>query len=111
MSRQAGTYATIDTTMGKIVCRLFEKDAPNTVRNFTDLAQGKRDWSDNISGKKGPGPLYNGTIFHRAIPDFMMQDGHPSGTVMGRPAYKFADETTGPPHPCDRPGQRALATA
>ena len=92
MSRQAGTYATIDTTMGKIVCRLFEKDAPNTVRNFTDLAQGKRDWSDNISGKKGPGPLYNGTIFHRVIPDFMIQGGCPQGTGRGGPGYQFADE-------------------
>jgi len=111
MSRQAGTYATIDTTMGKIVCRLFEKDAPNTVRNFTDLAQGKRDWSDNISGKKGPGPLYNGTIFHRVIPDFMIQGGDPSGTGMGGPGYKFADETKGSPHKVDMPGKLAMANA
>ena len=55
MARQAGTYATFDTTMGKIVCRLFEKDAPNTVKNFSDLAQGKRDWNDNISGRKAQG--------------------------------------------------------
>jgi peptidyl-prolyl cis-trans isomerase A (cyclophilin A) len=111
MARQAGTYATFDTTVGKIVCRLFEKDAPNTVKNFTDLAQGKRDWSDNISGKKGPGPLYNGTIFHRVIPDFMIQGGDPSGTGMGGPGYKFADETKGSPHKFDKPGKLAMANA
>jgi len=111
MARQAGTYATFDTTMGKIVCRLFEKEAPNTVKNFTDLAQGKRDWSDNISGKKGPGPLYNGTIFHRVIPDFMVQGGDPSGTGMGGPGYKFADETKGSPHKFDKPGKLAMANA
>src|SRR5438105_10388405 len=111
MARQSGTYATFDTTMGKIVCRLFEKEAPNTVKNFTDLAQGKRDWSDNISGKKGPGPLYNGTIFHRVIPDFMIQGGDPSGTGMGGPGYKFADETKGSPHKFDMPGKLAMANA
>jgi len=111
MARQAGTYATFDTTMGKIVCRLFEKDAPNTVKNFSDLAQGKRDWNDNISGKKGPGPLYNGTIFHRVIPDFMVQGGDPSGTGMGGPGYKFADETKGSPHKFDKPGKLAMANS
>src|SRR5438105_13530691 len=111
MARQSGTYATFDTTMGKIVCRLFEKDAPNTVKNFTDLAQGKRDWSDNVSGKKGPGPLYNGTILHRVIPDFMIQGGDPSGTGMGGPGYKFADETKGSPHKFDKSGKLAMANA
>ena len=111
MARQAGTYAAFDTTMGKIICRLFDKEAPNTVKNFTDLAQGKRDWSDNISGKKGPGPLYNGTIFHRVIPDFMVQGGDPSGTGMGGPGYKFADETKGSPHKFDKPGKLAMANS
>ena len=111
MARQSGTYATFDTTMGKIVCRLFDKDAPNTVKNFTDLAQGKRDWTDNVSGKKGPGPLYSGTIFHRVIPDFMIQGGDPSGTGMGGPGYKFADETKGSPHKFDKPGKLAMANS
>jgi peptidyl-prolyl cis-trans isomerase A (cyclophilin A) len=111
MARQPGTYATFDTTMGKIVCRLFEKEAPNTVKNFLDLAQGKRDWSDNVSGKKGPGPLYNGTIFHRVIPNFMIQGGDPSGTGMGGPGYKFADETKGSPHKFDKPGKLAMANS
>jgi len=111
MARQAGTYATFDTTMGQIVCRLFEKEAPNTVKNFTDLAQGKRDWADNVSGKKGPGPLYNGTIFHRVIPDFMIQGGDPSGTGMGGPGYKFAEETKGSPYKFDKPGKLAMANS
>ena len=111
MARPAGTYATFDTSMGKIVCRLFEKEAPNTVKNFIDLAEGKRDWKDNVSGKKGPGPLYNGTIFHRVIPKFMIQGGDPSGTGMGGPGYKFADETKGSPHKFDKPGKLAMANA
>jgi peptidyl-prolyl cis-trans isomerase A (cyclophilin A) len=111
MARQPGTYATFDTSMGKIVCRLFDKEAPNTIKNFTDLAQGKRDWSDNVSGKKGPGPLYNGTILHRVIPNFMIQGGDPSGTGMGGPGYKFADETKGSPHKFDKPGKLAMANS
>lgn len=111
MARQPGTYATFDTSMGKIVCKLFEKEAPNTVKNFTDLAEGKREWSDHVSGKKGPGPLYNGTIFHRVIPKFMIQGGDPSGTGMGGPGYKFADETKGSPHKFDKPGKLAMANA
>ncbi|HKU28575.1 MAG TPA: peptidylprolyl isomerase [Candidatus Sulfotelmatobacter sp.] len=111
MVRQPGTYATFDTSMGKIVCRLFEKEAPNTVKNFIDLAEGKRDWRDNVSGKKGPGPLYNGTVFHRVIPDFMIQGGDPSGSGMGGPGYKFADETKGSPYKFDKPGKLAMANA
>jgi peptidyl-prolyl cis-trans isomerase A (cyclophilin A) len=111
MARQSGTYASFDTSMGKIVCRLFDKEAPNTVKNFIELAQGKRDWKDSVSGKKGPGPLYNGTIFHRVIPKFMIQGGDPSGTGMGGPGYKFADETKGSPHKFDKPGKLAMANS
>jgi peptidyl-prolyl cis-trans isomerase A (cyclophilin A) len=111
MARQPGTYAVFDTTQGKIVCRLFEKEAPNTVKNFVELAQGKRDWKDNVSGKKGPGPLYNGTIFHRVIPNFMIQGGDPSGTGMGGPGYKFGDETKGSPHRFDKAGKLAMANS
>ncbi len=91
MARTPGTYAVLNTTEGTIVCRLFEKEAPKTVQNFVELAEGKRDWQDRVSGKKGPGPLYNGTIFHRVIPNFMIQGGDPSGTGMGGPGYKFED--------------------
>jgi peptidyl-prolyl cis-trans isomerase A (cyclophilin A) len=111
MAREPGTYAIFDTNLGKITCKLFEKDAPNTVRNFIELAEGDREWKDRISGKKGPGPLYNGTIFHRVIPNFMIQGGDPSGTGMGGPGYQFADETKGSPHKFDKPGKLAMANA
>jgi peptidyl-prolyl cis-trans isomerase A (cyclophilin A) len=111
MARQPGTYAVFDTTEGKIVCRLFEKEAPITTKNFTDLAEGKRSWKDSVSGKGGDGPLYNGTIFHRVIPDFMIQGGDPSGTGMGGPGYKFGDETKGSPYKFDKAGKLAMANA
>jgi peptidyl-prolyl cis-trans isomerase A (cyclophilin A) len=109
--RTPGLYATFHTNHGEIVCRLFEKEAPKTVTNFVELAEGKRDWQDRVSGKKGPGPLYNGTIFHRVIPDFMIQGGDPSGTGMGGPGYKFEDETKGSPYKFDKPGKLAMANA
>ncbi len=111
MAREPGLYATFDTTQGTIVCKLFEKDAPKTVQNFIELAEGKREWQDRVSGKKGPGPLYNGTIFHRVIPNFMIQGGDPSGTGMGGPGYQFADETKGSPHRFNRKGLLAMANA
>jgi peptidyl-prolyl cis-trans isomerase A (cyclophilin A) len=111
MARQPGTYAIFDTTEGKVVCRLFEKEAPITTKNFMDLAEGKRSWKDSVSGKGGDGPLYGGTIFHRVIPDFMIQGGDPSGTGMGGPGYKFQDETKGSPHKFDKPGKLAMANA
>ena len=111
MAREAGLYATLETSQGTIVCRLFEKDAPKTIQNFVELAEGKRDWLDRVSGKKGPGPLFNGTIFHRVIPRFMIQGGDPSGTGTGGPGYQFADETKGSPHKFDKAGKLAMANA
>jgi peptidyl-prolyl cis-trans isomerase A (cyclophilin A) len=111
MTKTPGTYATLETSEGAIVCKLFEKEAPVTVKNFIELAEGKRDWKDSVSGKKGPGPLYNGTIFHRVIPNFMIQGGDPSGTGMGGPGYKFQDETKGSPHKFDKAGKLAMANA
>ena len=111
MSRQPGVYATFDTSEGTIVCRLFEQEAPVTVKNFVELAQGAREWSDPRSGKKSNSPLYDGTIFHRVIPDFMVQGGDPTGTGMGGPGYKFEDETKGSPHKFDKPGKLAMANS
>ena len=111
MTRQPGTYAVLDTTEGKIVCRLFEQEAPITTKNFIDLAEGNRPWKDSVSGKGSSGPLYSGTIFHRVIPDFMIQGGDPSGTGMGGPGYKFQDETKGSPHKFDKAGKLAMANA
>lgn len=111
MSRQAGTYAIFDTSEGQIVCRLFEKDAPKTVSNFVELAEGKREWTHPVSRKKSKDRLYDGTIFHRVIPDFMIQGGDPAGNGMGGPGYEFEDETKGSPHKFDRPGKLAMANA
>ena len=111
MPHQPGTYATLNTSEGKIVCRLFEKEAPLTVKNFIDLAEGKRQWKDHVSGKSGSGPLYSGTILHRVIPKFMIQGGDPSGTGMGGPGYKFQDETKGSPHKFDKEGKLAMANS
>jgi len=85
-------YATIDTSMGKIVCELFPKQAPVTVNNFVDLAKGTKEWTDPASGEKVKKPLYDGTIFHRVIPDFMVQGGDPLGKGTGGPGYHFRDE-------------------
>jgi peptidyl-prolyl cis-trans isomerase A (cyclophilin A) len=111
MARQPGTYATIITSEGTIVCRLFDKEAPKTVSNFTDLAEGKRDWTHPSSGKKSKDRLYDGTIFHRVIPNFMIQGGDPAGNGMGGPGYKFEDETKGSPHKFDKPGKLAMANS
>jgi peptidyl-prolyl cis-trans isomerase A (cyclophilin A) len=111
MARTPGTYAVFKTTEGDIVCRLFEKDAPKTVANFTELAEGKREWTHPNTRAKSKNPLYNGTIFHRVIPDFMIQGGDPQGTGMGGPGYQFEDETKGSPHRFDKKGKLAMANA
>jgi peptidyl-prolyl cis-trans isomerase A (cyclophilin A) len=111
MARQPGTYAVFDTTEGQIVCRLFEKEAPKTVANFVELAEGKREWTHPVSRKKSKDRLYDGTIFHRVIPDFMIQGGDPASNGMGGPGYQFEDETKGSPHKFDRSGKLAMANA
>jgi peptidyl-prolyl cis-trans isomerase A (cyclophilin A) len=111
MSLTPGTYAVFNTTEGKIVVRLFEKDAPKTVANFIELAEGSREWTHPNTNKKSSDKLYNGTIFHRVIPDFMIQGGDPAGTGFGGPGYKFEDETKGSPHRFDKPGKLAMANA
>jgi peptidyl-prolyl cis-trans isomerase A (cyclophilin A) len=111
MARQPGTYATFDTTEGTIVVRLFENDAPVTVKNFIDLAEGSREWTHPTTKAKSNNPLYNGTIFHRVIPDFMVQGGDPTGTGMGGPGYQFQDETKNSPHKFDKPGKLAMANS
>jgi peptidyl-prolyl cis-trans isomerase A (cyclophilin A) len=111
MARQPGMYATFDTSEGKIVCRLFEKDAPKTVSNFVELAEGKREWTHPVSRKKSRDRLYDGTIFHRVIPEFMIQGGDPAGSGMGGPGYQFEDETKDSSHKFDKPGKLAMANA
>jgi peptidyl-prolyl cis-trans isomerase A (cyclophilin A) len=111
MARQPGTYATFTTTEGTIVCRLFEKEAPKTVLNFIELAEGKREWTHPVSRKKSKDRLYDGTIFHRVIPNFMIQGGDPAGNGMGGPGYQFEDETKGSPYKFDKAGKLAMANA
>jgi peptidyl-prolyl cis-trans isomerase A (cyclophilin A) len=111
MSRQPGTYALFTTSEGTVVCRLFETEAPKTVANFTDLAEGKREWTHPVSREKSSKKLYDGTVFHRVIPDFMIQGGDPAGNGMGGPGYKFEDETKGSPHRFEKKGKLAMANA
>jgi peptidyl-prolyl cis-trans isomerase A (cyclophilin A) len=92
MSRQAGTYAIFETSQGNIIVRLFEKETPETVANFVGLAEGTKECTNEKTGQKEKRPFYDGLIFHRVIPQFMIQGGCPHGTGMGGPGYKFADE-------------------
>ena len=85
-------YAKLKTTLGEVVVLLFEEKAPKTVGNFVGLATGAIEWTDPKSRQKVKRPLYNGTIFHRVIPDFMIQGGDPLGTGTGGPGYRFEDE-------------------
>jgi peptidyl-prolyl cis-trans isomerase A (cyclophilin A) len=102
--------ATLRTNQGNIVVRLFPDHAPKTVRNFVELAEGGRQWTDPRTGRATTGKLYDGTVFHRVIPDFMIQGGDPLGSGRGGPGYEFADEF----HPdlrFDRPYLLAMANA
>jgi peptidyl-prolyl cis-trans isomerase A (cyclophilin A) len=92
MSRAAGTYAVFETSQGNIVVRLLEKEAPKTVENFVGLAEGTKEFMNEKTGKKETRPFYDGLMFHRVIPRFMIQGGCPQGTGTGGPGYKFADE-------------------
>lgn len=102
--------AKLRTNRGTVTVRLFPDHAPKTVRNFVDLAEGTREWTDPRTGKPSSAKLYDGTIFHRVIPNFMIQGGDPLGTGTGGPGYKFADEF----HPdlaFNRPYLLAMANA
>src|ERR1700727_1324465 len=102
--------ATLQTNQGRIVLRLFPDHAPKTVRNFVELSEGSREWTDPKTGQATTSKLYDGTIFHRVIPDFMIQGGDPLGSGRGGPGYKFADEI----HPdlrFDRPYLLAMANS
>jgi peptidyl-prolyl cis-trans isomerase A (cyclophilin A) len=85
-------YATLHTSEGDIRVHLFPNHAPKTVKNFVDLAEGSREWTDPRTGGTTTEPLYSGTVFHRIIDGFMVQGGDPLGTGTGGPGYRFADE-------------------
>jgi peptidyl-prolyl cis-trans isomerase A (cyclophilin A) len=80
------------TSEGRFTVRLFDEDAPRTVANFVELAEGTKEWTDPRTGQKAKRPLYDGLIFHRVISGFMIQGGDPLGTGTGGPGYKFGDE-------------------
>ena len=106
-----GTTAIIDTTAGKMSCTLFPDKAPIGVANFVGLAQGTKDWTNPVSHAKKHGvPLYDGTIFHRVIPNFMIQGGDPAGSGSGDVGFQFKNETS-PALKFDRPGRLAYANA
>jgi peptidyl-prolyl cis-trans isomerase A (cyclophilin A) len=90
--KKGPVYATLKTSMGDIVIQLFDDKAPKTVANFVGLASGTKEWLDPKTGEKVKRPLYNGTIFHRVIPGFMIQGGDPLGNGRGGPGYTFEDE-------------------
>jgi peptidyl-prolyl cis-trans isomerase A (cyclophilin A) len=103
--------ATLKTTLGTIVIKLFPETAPKTVENFVGLATGSREWIDPKTREKVNGrSLYAGTVFHRVIPDFMIQGGDPLGTGTGGPGYRFGCETK-PTDRFDKPGILAMANA
>ncbi|MGB3732287.1 peptidylprolyl isomerase [Microbacterium sp.] len=88
----ASHVATLHTNHGDIVVNLFGDHAPNTVANFVGLADGSKSWTHPATGKPGEGPLYKDVIFHRIIPNFMIQGGDPLGQGIGGPGYNFDDE-------------------
>ena len=103
--------AIISTTAGKMTCTLFPDKAPIGVENFIGLASGTKDWKNPVSGATKHGvPLYDGTIFHRVIPGFMIQGGDPAGNGTGDPGYKFKNEVS-PDLLFDQPGRLAYANS
>jgi peptidyl-prolyl cis-trans isomerase A (cyclophilin A) len=111
MNRMSATQiATLHTSAGDIRIELFGNHTPTTVKNFVDLATGAREWTHPATNNKTSDPLYNGTVFHRVIPGFMIQGGDPLGEGYGGPGYKFKDEF----HPelsFDRPYLLAMANS
>jgi len=106
-----GLYATLNTSMGAITVRLFERESPETVRNFVSLAMGAKQWKDPRTGQVKNTPLYNGTIFHRVIPNFMIQGGDPMGTGTGDGGFVIPDEWNKSSLDFSAPGMLAMANA
>jgi len=105
------TVATFVTSKGNFKVRLMPDHAPKTVQNFVDLASGAREWKDPRDRMTKSAPLFDGTVFHRVIPDFMIQGGDPEGTGRGGPGYQFEDECPPGGPGFDKPGLLAMANA
>ena len=108
---EPGLYATVMTSMGDIMIRLYEKESPVTVKNFTDLSTGRKPWTDPKTGQLVKRPLYPGTTFHRVIPGFMIQGGDPTGTGSGDAGLKPLPDEFHPTLKFDIPGRLAMANA
>lgn len=104
----AGLYAVLETSRGEIEIRLFQDEAPKTVENFVGLAKGEKGRTDAEAKPSANRPFYDGTLFHRVIPEFMIQGGDPTGTGSGGPGYSFADELH-PGRGFSKPGMVAMA--
>jgi len=102
--------AELDTSLGVVHCTLWPDVAPQTVLNFVELAEGTKEWTDPRTGRAVQRPLYDGTIFHRVIPGFMIQGGDPLGNGTGGPGYKFEDEVDAGKS-FDEPGLLAMANS
>ena len=111
MVQPNGPRVVMDTSMGRITCQFYQKQAPQAVANFIGLAEGTKDWTDPATKRKMHGKrYYDGTTFHRVIPEFMIQGGDPTGTGIGDPGYSFSDEFD-PNLNFDRPGKLAMANS
>ena len=102
--------AVFDTNQGRIVCELYPAAAPKTVANFVDLAEAKKEFTDPKTGQKTKRPFYDGLVFHRVKPQFMIQAGDPLGTGTGGPGYSFEDEVS-PKLRFDKAGRLAMANS
>ncbi len=107
--RANGLYATLETSLGNITLELFEKETPSTVKNFTDLALGRKAYIDPRNGLPSKLPFYNGLTFHRVIPDFMIQGGDPLAD--GRGGVKIIRDEFRPTLSFDRPGRLGMANS
>lgn len=108
--KMSSLVANFETSMGNFKVKLFPEDAPATVTNFVGLVKGTKEFTDPKTGVSTKKPFYDGLIFHRVIPDFMIQGGDPLGTGTGGPGYRFQDEFNSP-RTFDKPGILAMANA
>jgi peptidyl-prolyl cis-trans isomerase A (cyclophilin A) len=110
-ARGGDLYVTFVTSQGKIGAKLTPETKPNSVKNFVELAEGKKEWTDPRTGQRTKKPIYDGTVFHRVIPGFMIQGGDPLGMGVGGPGYAIPDELEGSEHFFDQPCQLAYANS
>jgi peptidyl-prolyl cis-trans isomerase A (cyclophilin A) len=109
--RKNGLYAALNTSMGVITIQFFEKESPETVRNFVDLAMNRKQWKDPKTGAVKQTPFYDGTVFHRVIPNFMIQGGDPAGTGSGATGFNIPDEWNRSSLLFNIPGRVAMANS